>query len=719
MLCLSAMILMTVTGAAPAVQVIDKEQAHQRMAELVALRDQARVQGDDVALLAAADELSQISASLGGDLPSAQGQVVAGIRGVAGIVPNPPAGSVVSTAVFTESTAVVIPTGPAVVSSTLVVSGVDTYLWDIDVETFITHTFAADLDITLQSPAGTVVTLTTDNGGGNDDVFNGTVWDDQANPGGQVPYTSNNGLVTDHVYANNVLASPLVPEEALAAFKSEDPNGVWTLTISDDTAGDGGNLASWSLSVHTLPTAPVETTASFANNTPVAIPAGPAVVSSTVAVTGMGAVVTNVRLTTFMPHTFAADLDVTLQSPAGTVVTLTTDNGGGNDNVFDGTLWDDKANPGGQVPYVSNNGLVTDHVYVNLVLASPLVPEEAMGAFLGEDPNGTWTLTISDDAPGDAGSLNSWTLEVTTGVQPCELTCPGNVSVPNAAGQCSAPVNFAPPATTGFCDVVICNPTPGSAFPVGDTQVTCTSSEGPSCDFQVNVFDNELPTLGACPANQLVAATSAAGALLNFTPPSVTDNCPGVGAVVCAPPSGSTFPIGVTLDTCSVSDAAGNPASCNFNVQVEAPDVSITKSVSAPDPVSLGDSVVFTLTVTNNNALVAATGVTVVDPIAQSLSYQSNDCGAAFAGGTVTWNIGTLAPLASQSCEITATVVGAQLSNTASVSSTSFDPNSGNNSASIAGQFIAVAVPALGVIGLLALIGLLLMMAIRRQRLTS
>ena len=45
--------------------------------------------------------------------------------------------------------------------------------------------------------AGTIVTLTTDNGAGNDNVFSGTVWDDDANPAGQVPYTTNNGLVTD------------------------------------------------------------------------------------------------------------------------------------------------------------------------------------------------------------------------------------------------------------------------------------------------------------------------------------------------------------------------------------------------------------------------------------------------------------------------------------------------------------------------------------------
>ena len=133
-----------------------------------------------------------------------------------------------------------IPTGPAVVTSTIEVAGAGAYLTDLDLTTNITHTFSADLDITLQSPAGTVATITTDNGAGNDNDFAGTIFDDQANPGSQVPYATNNGIVTDHAYANNQTATPLAPEEALAVFNGENPNGTWTLTISDDLAGDGG-----------------------------------------------------------------------------------------------------------------------------------------------------------------------------------------------------------------------------------------------------------------------------------------------------------------------------------------------------------------------------------------------------------------------------------------------------------------------------------------------
>lgn len=342
---------------------------------------------------------------------------------------------------FQNNVPVAIPTGPAVVNSVINVSGAPGYITDINLTTFLTHTFAADLDITLTSPQGTVVTLTTDNGAGNDNVFNGTVWDDSANPGGQVPYTTNNGLATDHSYVNLVPASTLAPEEALAAFIGEDPNGNWTLTISDDLAGDGGSVT-WSLDVVSINNAPDTDQTSFTQNTPLAIPTGPAVVSSTINVAGLSPFITDVDVTTFLTHTFAADLDITIMSPSGTVVTLTTDNGSGNDDVFNGTVWDDSANPAGQVPYTNNSGMVTDHPYVNLTLANPLAPEEALGAFIGEDPNGTWTITISDDLAGDGGSLDSWSLGIST----CDLCTPLVINDPVDQDVCNngmtSAVNF-------------------------------------------------------------------------------------------------------------------------------------------------------------------------------------------------------------------------------------------------------------------------------------
>ena len=342
--------------------------------------------------------------------------------------PAPPVCTAATTTIFNNITPIAIPTGPSVITSTITVSGVDSYLWDIDLSTAISHTFAADLEMTLQSPAGTIVTLSSDNGAGNDNVFSGTLWDDDANPAGQLPYVTNNGLATDNAYVNLTLASPLVPEENLAAFVGENPNGVWTITIADDLAGDGGVLNQWALNVTTLNDTPITAAISASNTTTVSIPTGPAVITSTLVVSGADPFLLDVNITTAIQHSFAADMDITLMSPEGTIVTLSTDNGAGNDNVFDGTVWDDDANPGGQVPYTTNDGLVTDHAYINLTLASPLAPEEALGAFIGENPNGTWTLTISDDLAGDGGTLAGWSLDIITAA--CATPTPTATSTP-------------------------------------------------------------------------------------------------------------------------------------------------------------------------------------------------------------------------------------------------------------------------------------------------
>jgi subtilisin-like proprotein convertase family protein len=343
-----------------------------------------------------------------------------------GVVPAGPPECGERTEYFENTTP--LPTADvSVVSSTINVSGMDPYIWDVNAITFLRHTFAADVDMTIMSPAGTVVTLTTDNGAGNDDVFNGTVWDDQADPGSQVPYAGNPNIVTDHAYTNLVSASPLTPEEALGAFIGEDPNGTWTITISDDLAGDNGTLDKWGLQITTLPTALRTPVTAIASNTnPVPIPTGPAVITSTIDMSFDPAtfICGGSSIQTSIQHTFAADIDMTLTSPHGTVVTLTTDNGAGNDNVFNGTSWFDRANLGGQVPYTTNDGLVTDQAYVNLTVASPLVPEEPLSAFIGEDPRGIWTLTISDDLAGDGGSLDSWTLNIVTCT--CAVAVPDN-----------------------------------------------------------------------------------------------------------------------------------------------------------------------------------------------------------------------------------------------------------------------------------------------------
>jgi subtilisin-like proprotein convertase family protein len=303
-------------------------------------------------------------------------------------------------------------------TSTIEVGGAGAYLTDVDLFMDLRHTHTADLDITLMSPAGTVVTITTDNGATFDNVFAGTTFDDQANPAGQAPYATNTGVVSDTFVTADGAVTPLTPEEPLAAFRGENPNGTWTLTISDDTAGDVGTLESWRLDIQSLATAPPSTTAAAASDAPVAIP-DESVVTSTVTVAGAGTHLSDLDLALDVSHSFPRDLDITLMSPAGTVATVTSDNGTGFADLFAGTTFDDQSDPGGQVPYRFNGGLVTDREWVTHRFVAPLLtPEEPLATFDGEDPNGTWTLTISDDQAVDIGELRSWGLDLAAAACP-------------------------------------------------------------------------------------------------------------------------------------------------------------------------------------------------------------------------------------------------------------------------------------------------------------
>ena len=81
------------------------------------------------------------------------------------------AGSPGSTVTTTSSPALAI-LDLATVSDSMVVGGLGTQIFDVDLTVAITHTWNADLDISLTSPGGTIVDVSSGNGGSNGDVFN-------------------------------------------------------------------------------------------------------------------------------------------------------------------------------------------------------------------------------------------------------------------------------------------------------------------------------------------------------------------------------------------------------------------------------------------------------------------------------------------------------------------------------------------------------------------
>ncbi len=511
-----AALVLVAAGAVPAAAQ-SKQERHDEMVSIA--REMEAIKGNPAAR-ARFDQLGgryrQLSAGLGGDDPGALlGAVVAPAPRPLGAGVVPP--NCVSSVDTVASTDTPLPINDlATTTSTITVSGVNAYLQDLNITTNITHTFAGDLDITVTSPAGTAVTLTTDNGTGNDNVFAGTVWDDD---GGD---TNPPGAASDNVYANLVVETPLVPEEALAAFIGEDPNGTWTISIFDDAGADVGTLNSWNVSLTTLTITPIFDPPVSVTSTDTPLPINDlATTTSTIAFTGAGTFTCDVDVTTNITHTFAGDLDITVTSPAGTASTMTTDNGAGNDNVFAGTLWDDD---GGDT---NPPGPATDNVYANLVVETPLVFEEALGAFIGEDPNGTWTISVFDDAGADTGTLASWTVDVTscTCVQPdadLEVTKSGAAAGDQITWTITV-TNNGPDDATG---VVVTDPLDPCTTFVSDD---CGGVDVPPWTWNVGALANGasatcnvLVDASACPVGTVNNTATAAGNENDPTPANNT-----------------------------------------------------------------------------------------------------------------------------------------------------------------------------------------------------
>ncbi len=104
----------------------------------------------------------------------------------------------------------------------------------------IAHAFDADLDISLISPTGTVLNLSSDNGGGGDDYIS-TVFDDNA----IINITAGIAPFTGEFLAEGGSLN--------AAFANEVINGNWTLSICDDFGTDAGTLLDWSITFSNTP----------------------------------------------------------------------------------------------------------------------------------------------------------------------------------------------------------------------------------------------------------------------------------------------------------------------------------------------------------------------------------------------------------------------------------------------------------------------------------
>ncbi len=104
------------------------------------------------------------------------------------------------------------------------------------VEFILTHSYRADLIISLISPTGQEVSLVNQRGGSDNNFGN------NASCPGSVFRLIAGGAALSSIPASNNVTGNYAPEQALTGFNSGNPNGNWTLKICDNANLDNGAL---------------------------------------------------------------------------------------------------------------------------------------------------------------------------------------------------------------------------------------------------------------------------------------------------------------------------------------------------------------------------------------------------------------------------------------------------------------------------------------------
>jgi lysophospholipase L1-like esterase len=116
------------------------------------------------------------------------------------------------------------------------------------------------------------------------------------------------------------------------------------------------------------------------------------------------------------------------------------------------------------------------------------------------------------------------------------------------------------------------DPPIGTPLPIGTAVVTCraTNQYGNTVSqtFTVTVRQYIPPVFQYLPGNQVLEATSTAGAVAAYLAPVATGGTNALLGVSTSIPSGSTFPLGTTRVVCTATDRAGVAVQGSFYVTV-------------------------------------------------------------------------------------------------------------------------------------------------------
>ena len=132
---------------------------------------------------------------------------------------------------------------------------------------------------------------------------------------------------------------------------------------------------------------------------------------------------------------------------------------------------------------------------------------------------------------------------------------------------------------------------PSGPFALGETavllHVESNSGYSSSCSAMVSIVDDTPPTI-LCPGVVTVPCVGGEGSVADFEIVA-GDTCTPNPNVVCTPSSGTLFPPGSTSVTCTATDAAGNVATCTFDVVVTCGNLILPGDCNADGELDISD----------------------------------------------------------------------------------------------------------------------------------
>jgi subtilisin-like proprotein convertase family protein len=314
-------------------------------------------------------------------------------------------------------------------------------------------------------------------------------------------------------------------------------------------------------------------------------------------------IINDIDLTVTLQHPLLADVQIYLQDPSGTVNVLAFDRDGGVGDGLYNVTFDDSA--GGSPPgFLTNGQCLTNQTYT---------PEVSFLMFAGLQMQGTWTLTVVDNAGPDSPdcdcdglvegppcprTLDSWSIRINYSTNQAPVALCQDVTVAADANSCTASASVDAGSYDPDGDALTITQDPPGPYGIGVHNVTLTVTDpldaSSSCNATVTVVDETGPVISC-------------NAPATITPPDAPVSFTATASDACG-----SATVEVTAYDCYTFTKKGKRIDKRGSCAVEI----LGDTVTITDSGGVGDIIEWTVSATDANGNTSQTTcqVTVVNP---------------------------------------------------------------------------------------------------------